>query len=136
MPKYPDTPFGSLMREGLRRTGISQGKLGGRISDFEHGPVYDASAIRMLMSGQRRLNHTIVTQIIEILDLDWAEAWAASGLLPPEVDAAGLERIRTHAQRMARRDRRADRELPPQNDEHDEHDENVALAVGGPVVVG
>lgn len=105
MPKQPDTPFGHLMREGLRRTGISQGKLGGRISDFEHGPVYDASAIRMLMSGQRRLTHKIVAQIIDILGLDWAEAWAASGLLPPDVSAAELELI------QARRRRRADREI-------------------------
>jgi hypothetical protein len=105
MPKQLDTPFGKLMREGMHRAGISQGKLGGRISDFEQGPVYDASAIRMLMRGQRRLNHKIVAQIIEVLDLDWAEAWAASGLLPPDVSAAELEAIK------ARRRRRGDREI-------------------------
>jgi hypothetical protein len=111
MPKQPDTPFGALMRAGLKRTGISQGKLGGRISDFEHGPVYDASAVRMLMSGQRRLNHKIVGQIIDILELDWAEAWAASGLLPPDVSAEELDTILTR-RRGARRDRRSDREIP------------------------
>jgi hypothetical protein len=105
MPKQPDTPFGKLMREGMKRTGVSQGKLGGRISDFQNGPVYDASAIRMLMAGQRRLNHKIVAEIITILDLDWSEAWAASGLLPPDVNAADLEVI------QARRRRRGDREL-------------------------
>jgi hypothetical protein len=105
MPKQPDTPFGRLMREGLKRTGISQGKLGGRISDFQNGPIYDASAIRMLMAGQRRLNHKIVTEIIDILGLDWAEAWAASGLLPPDVSAADLEVIQAH------RRRRGDRQL-------------------------
>jgi len=106
MPKQPDTPFGKLMRDGMRRTGISQGKLGGRISDFEHGPIYDASAIRMLMGGQRRLNRKIVADIIDILGLDWAEAWAAAGLLPPEVDATDLESIRG-----TRRRRRSDREI-------------------------
>jgi hypothetical protein len=111
MPKQPDTPFGKLMRAGLKRTGISQGKLGGRNSDFQNGPIYDASAIRMLMAGQRRLNHKIVTEIIDILGLDWAEAWAASGLLPPDVSAADLEVIQAH------RRRRGDRQL-----------ENVAAA--------
>lgn len=120
MAKRPDTPFGQLMRDGMHRRSISQTRLGWRISDKNpDAPGFDASAVRMMMSGQRRLDHELVAKIIEALDLDWAEAWARSGLLPPEVTAADLAKLRPdttdHAQWSAagkperRRDRSGDR---------------------------
>jgi len=43
------------------------------------------------------------------LDLDWAEAWAASRLLPPEVTAADLRVVQRRHDRGRRRE---DRQLP------------------------
>ena len=93
MSKPPDTAFGRLMREGMHAKKLSQGRLGGRISDFVDGPTFDAGGVRMLMVGQRRLTHSLVAKIIEELELDWAEAWVASGLMPPEVTAEELRKI-------------------------------------------
>jgi transcriptional regulator with XRE-family HTH domain len=99
------TPFGRLMKAGMTRKGVTQRRLGRMLSVDPEGPIYDATTIRMIQQGDRRLTHELVAMIVELLELDWAEAWAASGLLPPDVSAADLEII------QARRRRRSDREV-------------------------
>jgi transcriptional regulator with XRE-family HTH domain len=99
------TAFGRLMKAGMDRKRITQRRLGRMLSVDPEGPIYDATTIRMIQQGERRLTHELVATIVDLLELDWAEAWAASGLLPPDVNAADLEVIQAH------RRRRGDREI-------------------------
>jgi hypothetical protein len=98
------TPFGQLIKAGLEMTGLSQGRLGGLISDFRDGPVFDATGVRLIMEGKRRLTPKLVQQLIDILDLDPGAAWFHSGLRAPWVS---LDDYRTL------RERRSDRQVAP-----------------------
>lgn len=101
------TPFGRLMKEGMEKTGLSQGRVGGLISNFREGPVFDATGVRLIMEGKRRLNHELVSKIIDVLQLDPLPAWEAAGLWPPGLSADDLSetlaiRSMTAAGRVAR----------------------------------
>lgn len=87
------TPFGRLMRTGMTHKNITQRRLGRMLSVDPDGPIFDATTIRMLQHGERRLTPELVATLIDVLELDWAEAWVASGLMPPEVTAEELRKI-------------------------------------------
>src|SRR6266542_4728386 len=56
---------------------------------------FDAKQVWRLRRGERRnLSRDLVARLIEILGLDPDDAWAASGLLPPEVTAEELRQLR------------------------------------------
>jgi len=57
---------------------------------------FDAKQVWRLRRGERRnLSRDLVARLIEILGLDPDDAWAASGLLPPEVTAEELRKLRS-----------------------------------------
>lgn len=106
------TPFGKLMKAAMDRRRISQRRLGGMLSDyFGSGPILDATSIRMIQRGERRLTHDLVGQIIKILAKDEEEAdrmWHAAGLIEPGMSFAAYRAgAEVHRQR-----RRSDREVP------------------------
>ncbi len=56
---------------------------------------FDAKQVWRLRRGERRsLSRELVARLIEVLGLDPDEAWAAAGLLPPEVRAEDLRQMR------------------------------------------
>lgn len=92
--------FGPLVKRAARAKGLSQGRLGYLLTD-DDGPFIDSSRVRLLYEGKWRLTHATVERLIDLLApyLDPAEAWAASGLLPPGVDADMLRRLDLFASR-------------------------------------
>jgi hypothetical protein len=56
--------------------------------------VFNATQVKRLRRGERQnLSHELVQRLIDALGLDPAEAWAASGLLPPGVTADMLRKL-------------------------------------------
>jgi hypothetical protein len=56
--------------------------------------VFNATQVKRLRRGERQnLSHELIQRLIDALDLDPAEAWAAAGLLPPGVTADMLRRL-------------------------------------------
>lgn len=86
--------FGPLVKRAAKAKGISQGRLGYLLTDDE-GPFIDSSRVRLLYEGKWRLTHATVERLIDLLApyLDPAEAWTASGLLPPGVTADMLRKL-------------------------------------------
>jgi len=74
---------------------LSQNRLASRLGELADGRIFDATQIRLIRQGRRRLDQMLVARLIEILGLDPDEAWAASGLLPPEVTAEELRKLRS-----------------------------------------
>jgi transcriptional regulator with XRE-family HTH domain len=98
--------FGELVSRRMEEVGISQRRLASRLGELSDGSLFDSTSIRTIREGQRRLTHELVARLILILDMDSAEAWAASGLLPPGVSAEDLrqvERFRRAAQEAEQR---------------------------------
>jgi hypothetical protein len=93
----------------MRRKAITQRRLGRMLSVDPEGPIFDATTIRMIQQGERRLSHELVAQIVDILADDDEETdafWHAARLVPQDWS---LEAFRQAAQ--AHRRRRGDREL-------------------------
>ncbi len=86
--------FGTLVSDRMGQLRLSQNRLASRLGELPDGRIFDATQIRMIREGRRRLDQPLVARLIEILDLDPDEAWAASGLLPPEVSAEELRQLR------------------------------------------
>jgi hypothetical protein len=109
MPDQTLTPFGQLMKVAMRRKAITQRRLGRMLSVDPEGPIFDATTIRMIQQGERRLSHDLVAQIVDILADDDEETdafWHAARLVPQDWS---LEAFRRAAQ--AHRRRRGDRQL-------------------------
>ncbi len=89
--------FGPLVKRAAKAKGLSQGRLGYLLTD-DDGPFIDSSRVRLLYEGKWRLTHATVERLIDLLApyLDPAEAWAASGLLPPGVTADMLRKLDMH----------------------------------------
>lgn len=86
--------FGKLVSDRMEELGLSQRRLAARMGELPDGSLYDATSIRTVREGQRRLTHELISRLIDILGLDPDEAWAASGLLPPGVSAEELRQLR------------------------------------------
>ncbi len=91
------TEFGRLMGRAMAERGISQNRLASRLGELPDGRIFDATQIRLIRQGRRRLDHQLVQRLIELLDLDPAEAWATAGLWPPDLDMDGYRRHRLTA---------------------------------------
>lgn len=86
--------FGELVEHRMAELGISQNRLASRLGELSDGRVFDATQIRLLREGRRRLDHELVQRLIDALDLDADEAWHAAGLWPPDLDVEGYRRFR------------------------------------------
>lgn len=85
--------FGRLMGRAMAEQGISQNRLASRLGELPDGRIFDATQIRLIREGRRRLDRELVQRLIELLNIDWAEGWATSGLLPPGVTADHLRKL-------------------------------------------
>ena len=86
--------FGALMERRMAELGISQNRLASRLGELEDGRIFDATQVRLIREGRRRLDHVLVQRLIELLAMDEAQAWAAAGLWPPDLDLEGYRRYR------------------------------------------
>lgn len=86
--------FGQLTKQAARAKGMSQGRLGYLLTTPD-GPFFDASQVRSIYLGHRRLTPELVERLIEILHphLDPYEAWPAAGLKPPRLRPEHLRRL-------------------------------------------
>jgi hypothetical protein len=79
--------FGHLVRAGIDAAGLSQGAVGRRVTKrLADDRGLDATQVRLVMEGRRRLDHDLVGAFVEVLGLDPAEAWHAAGLWPPGLE--------------------------------------------------
>ena len=102
--------FGHLLSDRMEELKLSQNRLASRIGELPDGRIFDATQVRMLREGRRRLDHMLVGRLIEVLEWDQdpeaeARAWLTAGLAP---EGATLDDYRGI---IARRRRRTDREI-------------------------
>jgi len=86
--------LGRLVRTAMQSKGLSQGKVAVLVGVFDSDRYLDATQVRLITTGERRPTRGLVERLIEILDLDPAEAWAAAGLWPPDLDLDEYRRLR------------------------------------------
>jgi transcriptional regulator with XRE-family HTH domain len=81
--------FGRLTKAGRHQRRLSKSELArqlGRLPDS--GRVFDAAGIsRIEAGGPVRLDRELVQRLVDVLDLDPADAWHAAGLWPPDLSA-------------------------------------------------
>lgn len=87
--------FGQLISQRMRELGLSQNRLGARIGELPDGRFFDATQVRMLREGRRRLDQMLVERIIHVLELDTdpateLKAWRTAGLWPPYLEPEDL----------------------------------------------
>jgi hypothetical protein len=85
--------FGGLVERRMAELDISQNRLASRLGELEDGRIFDATQVRLIREGRRRLDHVLVSKLIDLLEIDPAEGWAAAGLLPRGVTADMLRRL-------------------------------------------
>ena len=85
--------FGQVVEAERLRRGWTRSKLAVVVGILDDGSALDATQIRRIVEGTRKLDHDIVRRLIEALDLDPYEAWPASGLIPPRLDAVMLRKL-------------------------------------------
>lgn len=61
----------------MRRKGYSQGNLAVAIGFLPNGKTLDATGVRRVITGERPLDSWMLNRLIDVLDLDPAEAEAA-----------------------------------------------------------
>lgn len=80
--------FADMVDEAMRRKGWGYGRLSVKLGEFSDGSILNATQIRRLRQGQRQnVTHELVQRLIDVLNLDEAEAWEAAGLWPPGLGA-------------------------------------------------
>ena len=85
--------FGRIVRTAMQEQGLSQGKVAVLVGVFDSDRYLDATQVRLLTTGERRPTRGLVERLIAVLDLDPPTAWAAAGLLPPEITAEELRTL-------------------------------------------
>lgn len=86
--------FGRLVDAVIRDRGLSQARVGIIVGELPDGRILNEKAIERIREGGRRLDHMLVQTLIDKLDLDEGEAWAAAGLWPPDLDLESYRRLR------------------------------------------
>jgi hypothetical protein len=86
--------FGRLVEAAMRKQGISQARLAVRVGELPGGRALNDTAVRRIREGGRQLDHFLVSRLIDVLDLDPAEAWATAGLWPPDLTAEEYRKLR------------------------------------------
>jgi hypothetical protein len=93
--------FGQYVDRTIREKGWPQGLVAVKIGTLPDGRYFNDKGIERIRTGGRRLDHMLVQRLIEVLDLDPAEAWSAAGLLPPDITAEELRTLIAHPQEPA-----------------------------------
>jgi hypothetical protein len=70
--------FRQLIETAMRKKGWSQGNLAVAIGFLPSGTTLDATGVRRIIRGERPLTSWMLNRLIEVLDLDPAEAEAAA----------------------------------------------------------
>jgi hypothetical protein len=70
--------FRQLIETAMREKGWSQGNLAVAIGFLPSGTTLDATGVRRIIRGERPLTSWMLNRLIEVLDLDPAEAEAAA----------------------------------------------------------
>jgi len=86
--------FGRLVDQAIRDHGLSQSDVGIDVGRLPDGRKLNEKAVERIRQGGRRIDHMLVARLIEVLDLDPAEAWAAAGLWPPDLELTEYRRLR------------------------------------------
>lgn len=86
--------LGRLVDRAMIDIGMSQARLAVLVGELPDGRVLNETQVRRIREGSRRLDHILVARLIEVLDLDPAEAWATAGLWPPDLDLDAYRRLR------------------------------------------
>jgi len=85
--------FGQMIEAARLERGWTRSKLAAGIGILPDGSALDATQVRRLVEGGRVLDPDLIRRLIELLGLDPAEAWEASGVLPPDMTAEDLRAI-------------------------------------------
>jgi transcriptional regulator with XRE-family HTH domain len=88
--------FGQLVEAERLKRRWTRSKLAVAVGILEDGTALDATQIRRIIEGTRKLDQDTVQRIIEALDLDEEQAWFLSGLWPPDLDIDGYRAYRHH----------------------------------------
>lgn len=86
--------FGRLVDAAMRERGWSQARVGVRVGELPSGKVLNEKAVERIREGGRHLDHTLVQRLIDVLELDPAEAWWTAGLWPPDLTAEEYRKLR------------------------------------------
>lgn len=70
--------FRRLIEQAMRNKGWSQGNLAVAIGFLPSGKTLDATGVRRILTGERPLDSWMLNRLIDVLDLDPAEAEAAA----------------------------------------------------------
>ena len=89
--------FGQLIEAERLRRGWTRSKLAVAVGILDDGSALDATQIRRIVQGTRKLDQDIVRRLIEALDLDADLSWHAAGIWPPDLDVEGYRRFRQRA---------------------------------------
>jgi hypothetical protein len=92
--------FGRVFDRAIRDRGLSQARVGVMVGMLPDGRILNEKAVERIREGGRRLDHVLVARLIEVMDLDEAEAWAAAGLWPPDLDLESYRELRRTAPRQ------------------------------------
>lgn len=114
--------FGNYVGRRMAELGISQNRLASRLGELSDGRVFDATQIRMIREGRRRLDEELVGKLVDLLQMDRAEAWFLAGLWPPDLDLATYRSMR---------ERRKDRELEATSALDTTTTDQLSLLAGG-----
>ena len=104
MPKVSNVPwtgtitFGELIRRKLAEHELSQSELARWL--IRHLPedyYFDATAVRLMLVGKRRLDEPVLELLCQRLGIDRAEAYKALGIWPPDLTIEGYRRFRSVA---------------------------------------
>jgi transcriptional regulator with XRE-family HTH domain len=62
--------FGDLVDHRMAELEISQRRLAMRLGELSDGRIFEATQIRLIREGRRRLDHELVQRLIDVLDMD------------------------------------------------------------------
>ena len=90
--------FGELLRRKLVEHDLSQSELARWL--IRHLPddyYFDATAVRLMLAGKRRIDARVLELLCQRLGIDLAEAYQALGIWPPDLTIEGYRRYRAVA---------------------------------------
>jgi len=89
--------FGALIEAERLKRGWTRSKLAVMVGVLDDGSALDATQIRRIIDGTRKLDQDIVRRLIRALDLDPGDAWEAAlesmNLRPPGLTADMLRKL-------------------------------------------
>lgn len=86
--------FGQLVETERLARGWTRGKLAVAVGILNDGSALDATQIRRIVEGTRKLDQDIVSRLIHALTLNPDTAWHAAGLWPPDLDVEEYRKLR------------------------------------------